>query len=544
VRTVAGAREQGSASLAADTAGDSITVAAWTVLSRVTGVVKIVAIGAVLGPTFLGNTFQFTNALPNLVYYGLLAGSLFHSLLVPALVRHVDAGDRPASERVAGGFFGVTVLGLAVVTPLVIWLAPLMLRLTAPVGNGELGADQERVGRWLIVMFMPQVFCYAVIGTSSAIMNARHRFALAAAAPALENVGMIAVLGVAAVTYGTGATLDDLPRGELLLLGLGTTGAVVLHAGVQWWGARRAGVTLLPRSGWHDPEVRALLRRALSSLGQAVLLAMQVLIMLTLANQVAGGVIAFGIALNFYYLAIALGVTPTALAVLPRLARMYNAGQAMLYRDTLLRGYAFALFLTIPAAVGYITMARPLAELLSFGRMDSATGPAMIAVALAALAPAVIGQTAFTISSYACFARENTRSPLVAMLVQAATCFAVLGLVGRVGGTAALFMIGVAFSTAVAVGAGLLSWSTGRWGRRGTERLVPSLLRICAGTALMAGPAWLTARAIPTTGLAVVAAAAVGFATYLGVQAMWRAPELSSGIRGLAGLRGKLAGTR
>ena len=82
-------------------AGDSITVAAWTIVSRVTGVAKFACIGAVLGPTFFGNTYQFTNSLPNLVYYGFLAGSLFSSLLVPALVRHIDAGDR---ARVASGW--------------------------------------------------------------------------------------------------------------------------------------------------------------------------------------------------------------------------------------------------------------------------------------------------------------------------------------------------------------------------------------------------------------------------------------------------------
>ncbi|MDT4910108.1 MAG: putative peptidoglycan lipid flippase, partial [Pseudonocardiales bacterium] len=60
-------------------AGDSIAVASWTLVSRVTGVVKIAAIGAVLGPTFFGNAYQFTNSLPNLIYFGLLAGSLFSS---------------------------------------------------------------------------------------------------------------------------------------------------------------------------------------------------------------------------------------------------------------------------------------------------------------------------------------------------------------------------------------------------------------------------------------------------------------------------------
>ena len=85
------------------TAGDSITVAAWTIVSRVTGVAEVRRSSArYSAPTFFGNTYQFTNSLPNLVYYGFLAGSLFSSLLVPALVRHIDAGDRAAS-RTGGG---------------------------------------------------------------------------------------------------------------------------------------------------------------------------------------------------------------------------------------------------------------------------------------------------------------------------------------------------------------------------------------------------------------------------------------------------------
>src|SRR5947199_2424256 len=120
----------------AEAAGDSITVATWTILSRATGVAKFACIGAVLGPTFFGNTYQFTNSLPNLVYYGFLAGSLFSSLLVPALVRHIDAGDRRASERVPGGFLGMTLAALLVIAPLAILLGPLVLRF-ATLGGGR-----------------------------------------------------------------------------------------------------------------------------------------------------------------------------------------------------------------------------------------------------------------------------------------------------------------------------------------------------------------------------------------------------------------------
>ena len=66
--------------------GDSLSVATWTTISRVTGVLRGVVVAAVLGATYFANTYQFTNSLPNLIFYGLLAGSLFSSLLAPALV--------------------------------------------------------------------------------------------------------------------------------------------------------------------------------------------------------------------------------------------------------------------------------------------------------------------------------------------------------------------------------------------------------------------------------------------------------------------------
>ena len=97
-----------------------MSVAAWTAVSRLTGVVRGIAIAAVLGATYFANTYQFTNSLPNLVFYGLLAGSMFSSLLIPALVHHIDAGDRRATARTAGGLLGVAVLGMMVLVPVVV----------------------------------------------------------------------------------------------------------------------------------------------------------------------------------------------------------------------------------------------------------------------------------------------------------------------------------------------------------------------------------------------------------------------------------------
>src|SRR2546427_6994624 len=67
----------------------------------------------------------------------------------------------------------------------------------------------------------------------------------------------------------------------------------------------------------------------------------------------------------------------------------------------------------------------------------------------------------------------------------------------------------------------------------GTQRLAPSLARFVAGAAIMAGPAWLVAEAVPhwlgrslgpRVGIAV--AVLTGGAVFLALHALWGAPEI------------------
>ena len=293
-------------------------------------------------------------------------------------------------------------------------------------------------------------------------------------------------------------------------------------------------MVLKPRAGWRDPEVRVVIRRALPSIAQAGLASLQILTLLMLANRLPGGVIAFQIALNFYYLAIAIGVTPVALSLLPRLARMHLDGQTTAFRDTLLRGLAMGFLVTIPAAVGYLVLALPLARAISFGRMESASGVVMIAASLAALSLAVVGQTAFMILTYACYARKDTRTPLMSMLLQATICLGLASTALLVKGPAMLLVLGLALSLSVATAAlhlGTRVWPTLHLS--GTQRLLPSMARFVAGAAIMAGPAWIAADAVSHwfgqslgSRLGIAAGVLAGLTVFLGLQALWRTPEL------------------
>jgi putative peptidoglycan lipid II flippase len=528
--------------MAAPLARDSMAAALGTMVSRGTGLVRIVVVAAVLGPTYLGNTFQALNYTPNRVYE-LLSGSLFASLLVPALVRHLDRHDVRAAERLAGGFLGLTGGAFGLVAIATVASGPLLLSiLSAGVDDPAVREAQRRVGWLLLALLMPQVVLYGVAGVGCAAANARGRFVLAAAAPAVENVGVIVTMLLSARRYGSGTPIGEVRTPQLLLLGLGPTVAVGCHAALQWWGARRAGIRLLPRAGWRDPEAGHLLRMAVPSLGYASLSAVSLFSMVVVANRVPGGVMAFQMAFSFFHLPVAIAARPVAVAALRRLARLHHRGDACGFRDELVRALALIAFVAVPASVAYVVLAGPLARAAAYGEMASPAGVSLVAAALASLGPGLMGCSALLLATNAAYARGDARTPLAAMLTGTGVSLIGMAVAYRLApGAASLVVLGLAVSTGYTVGACHLGVRLRAALPRGDERLAPALLRAAAASVVMIGPAHLVAdrfTAEPGAGvlrlLTLLAAVVVGVALFLGVQGRCRSPELSSLRAGLS----------
>jgi putative peptidoglycan lipid II flippase len=516
---------------------NSVSVATWTLVSRLTGFLKVAVIAAVVGPTYFGNLFHGTNQLPYLTYE-FLTGSLFITLLVPPLVRTIGRTQRGRTEQIAGGFMGLSVGALALFTAAVVLAGPLVLTVfTAGVPDAAAAEAQRQVGWVLLALLMPQVVLYAIAGTGGAVQNADGRFALAAGAPALENLGVVVTLLSFAWLFGTRPDVETIALWPVLFLGAGTTLAVALHAGAQWWGALRCGVRLVPKSGWKDPDVRAIVRRAVPSLGYSFLNTTRFLAALVIANRVPGGVVAFGLALNFFYLPVAVGGRPVSIAMLPVLSRLHQQGAHHRFRQELVRGSGLVAALIVPAAVGCAVLAAPIARAASFGEMATESAILLVALSLIALAPGILGEAAFVVSTQASYARDDANAPFRSMLLR--TGVSVAGMAAATllfEGAAMLAAVGLAMSAGNLISAADL-------GRR-VSRGIPTsplrglrgpLVRATLGSALMAGPAYATAVVVgPAIGgplgdvLGVAAAAGVGIGVYLGVQAACRSPELAS----------------
>ena len=400
-------------------AADSRAVAIGMLASRITGFGRVTVMGAVIGPTYFGNLFQFSSTLP-ITVYSFLVGLLMSAFLVPPLIQRIQGNDAAAVGRFANAALGSITIVLTLAGIVAIFALPLMFVAVTFGIRGPLLQDRHLVlAVELALLQMPQIVLYGIIGTGVAVQQACGRFALAAAAPAIENIGIIAVLLASASMFGRGVEVDSVSAGEIMLLGLGTTASVALHAGVQWWGAYRVGIALVPRlRAWGETEVRTILRQGSSLIGYAGSYWTAYLAALVSAGSVPGGLITFQMAANLCNFPVALTAVPLAAAQLPRLSASHHRDSIADFRKTYWAGLRLLLFLALPASALFVAVPHALAHAMAFGEMQGPTGTALLAASIGGMGIGVAGDAAMTLMTSACYAREDRSAPQRAMLLR------------------------------------------------------------------------------------------------------------------------------
>lgn len=446
------------------TARDSATVAGWTLVSRVTGLLRVVAIGAVLGPTYFANTFQAGYILPQLVFSA-VAGPVLAMVVVPAVVSAAAGQGLPRAAGVLGGVSGflLTVSGgiavlLAALAPVVAWT------LTFGIPDADSRARAQQLTIILVLFVAPQVVLYAIAALGVAAQQARGRFALAAAAPAVENLGLIATVLVAGVVFGTGLEVGDVPVDLVIALGVGTTASVAVHAALQVFGAVRAGLVVRPSLRWReDPVAAEVVHRILASVGVAACPAVAMYALLTVAGTSPGGVLVVQLSYAVFYTLSNLGARAVSIAVLPRLARAAYREDPSNFASSWRQGLSYAAIASLPALWLLALFAEPAANILATGELHTDALIAQLAACLAVIALAQLAGGVHEVGRQALFARLDDAGPRIASTM------------------------GLAATLVVGAGALLLPV--------GAPRLVALALAILAGEAVGAGAVLLRLRA-------------------------------------------------
>jgi putative peptidoglycan lipid II flippase len=489
-----------------------------TAVSRLFGFSRVLVIAAVLGTTYLGNTFQASNSFSNVLFELLAAGAL-SAVLVPTFVALLDAGDDSEAERLAGNVLSRALIGLGVVAVVAVLAAPWIADVLAS-GAGSEAVEERQVAlsTFLLRFFIPQVLLYAVGTVSIAMLYAKRRFAVTAAAPIGNTVVIVTAMIVFRLLTGPGPAGLDLSTAEKLTLAVGGTLGVAAFVGVPTVALRRTGFALRPRYDRGDPAVRDLLRLS----GWAVLQHAEVGILLGTAivvgNGVEGGVLAYQVAWVFFLAPYAVLAQPVHTAILPELAGQAARGDDGAFAASSRWALDAMAYLVVPVAAAMLCLAQPGMRVVAFGR--AAGGVDLLAAGVASLAVGLFCYSAFLLLARAYYARGDSRTPALVALVTALVGAGVMVVGAQYAhGAALVAMLGIGHSTAYLLGAVVLSVGLSR--RTGHAVVPAALPRALAPAAVLGAAAWWVAETVAPRGrvatLALLAAiAVVGAALYVG----------------------------
>lgn len=518
----------------------SVFTAAGTLLSRLSGLVRLVVLAGALGGASLATGFNLANNTPNMVH-DLVLGGVLAATFVPVFVDRLASRSR---DEAVESISAVVTLALVVLVTTSVLLAVLAPQVVGAYTAGAAAASPpaRAVAVELLRWFAPQVFFYGAVSLMSAVLATRDRFAVVGIVPVLNNVVSVGVLVAFAVASRHLAVAGTVPiaavrhdQGLVTLLGLGTTLGVAVQAVALVPSMRRCGIRL--RLVWRpgDPAVRTIVALSGWTFGFVAANQVAVFVVLALEYHLGGGsVSAYTYAYQFFVFPFAVVAVSVINVASPDMARSWASGDVTLMGKQFARATRQTLALVLPAAIGYLLLARPaMVLLLQHGAEHHADAEltasvlAMFALGLPGFSVFFLATRAFqamqdTRTAFVCYALENGTNVLLAFVLYtplgvrglalaysvAYTLAAIVALavlrerIGRIGGRALLLgagravILSLVMAFAVALASALLGDGTGLvgWAKLVAEVLTGALVYLGGAGAAGSLSAWQTSR--------------------------------------------------
>lgn len=485
------------------------------------GSIRQIVMGDVFGATSQTSAFVAASIVPQM-FYDLIIGAAISAALIPTFTEIRERRGNDALWQVVGSVMGLAWLVLAaLIVVLVLAARPLMdlilwgFHVHGVSHSLDLGVEMARI-------LIPTLF---FLGTSAILLGALYslrRFSVPAFAPGLYHLGVIA-----------GAIFLAGPLG-IVALPVGALAGSICQAGVQAAALLRAHPHIRPRLHL-SPEVRQILRLYLPvALGLLVSIAGQIIDIIfksTLTDRGAIADMSYATVLTQFPIGIA--VAGLSFAVLPSISADAAFDRMDQYKNTLAAGIRLALFLTIPAAIGYLSLSVPIVSLLYQHHHFTHHDTVQTAAALTGYAIQIpfVGLDQMLIFSF--YARKDTLTPML-VGVAGVIIYVVSALLLKPG----LQILGLALANTIQnsihglVLLALLFATIGGLSHRGIIRSVTSSVVAGVGMGVVAFvlSAWIRSE-YGTSGLALQAYGALvpvtmGAIVYLGLAYLLRSQEL------------------
>jgi putative peptidoglycan lipid II flippase len=457
------------------------TVSGFTLLSRITGLVRDTLLARTFGASDQMDAFFVAFRIPNLLRR-LFAEGAFSQAFVPLLGRIKSEQGDQAAHRVIDAVAVILLWVLVLVsiigvigTPLLVWL----------LASGWSATKFDTTVLLTRIMF-PYIACMSLVAMASGVLNTWRHFVVPAFTPVLLNLCMIAAAWLLTPYFNP----------PILALAVGVMAGGMAQLAIQIPALKRLGV--LPRlnvsfkAAWQNQGTRTVLKNMAPALLGVGVGQVALLINTQIASHLASGSVSW---LSF---ADRLMEFPTALlgvalgtVLMPSLTKAAASNDKMQFNALLDWGLRLTCLLALPAALALVLLAQPLVAVLFHYGKFSINDVAMTQAAVSTYALGLIGFSLIKILAPAFYAQQNIKTP-----VKIAIAVLIVGQIANLFTVPWLGHAGLALS--ISIGA-LLNAALLYWGLRrkvaGSARFTAHAgwlkytAQLCAG--LVAMGAWL-----------------------------------------------------
>lgn len=319
------------------------SVGGFTLLSRATGFVRDVVMGAILGAGMLADAFTIAFRLPN-HFRAIFGEGAFNAAYVPSYSRVLEQRGGEEAKRFSAQIFTLLLASQIALLAVALIFTRQILLLLAP----GLADDPEKMAHALTMtrITFPYLLCVTLVTLISGTMNAHARFAAAAFAPVLLNIAIVACLALWFLFPDAGVAAAA-----------GVLVAGILELALMIVASKRAGVfAWFARPGWTADVkkfFKAFVPAVIGSAGVQIALFADTIIGSLLPT---GGLASIYYADRIYQLPIGVIGIAAGTVLLPEMSRRFSAGDAAGAIDAQNRTMALTIALAAPFFVAFLTI--------------------------------------------------------------------------------------------------------------------------------------------------------------------------------------------
>lgn len=411
------------------------TIASFTMLSRIAGMVRDMLTAAILGAGPLADAFFVALKLPN--FFRRVAGEgAFSVSFIPLYSKTLEQEGEEEAAKFAGEVFSIMAIMLSIFTISVMFAMPSVIHLIAP--GFQFGTERYDLAVTLTRLTFPYLLLMSLTALFGGMLNTHHKFAPFAAAPIIFNLTLIAAILIFAKFAPT--------AGHAMATGVSISGIFQLVMMIYF--VRRYKIQF----HFQKPHFTEKSKKLFKLMGPGILSAgifqVNLFVDMMMASLLPSG------AISFLYYADRLNQLPLSMvgiavgtALLPMLSKSLAGNNHAESKDLFNRALEFCFFVAVPAAVALLIvpyeMVGTLFEHGKFSHADTLQ-TSYVLMGYGIGLPAYVASKIFMTSFWA---HQDTSTPVKISII------ATLSNIGM-----SLLLIGLMGVAGIALATGLAGW--------------------------------------------------------------------------------------